>query len=147
MTRWTDLQKDGLSVQAPPLGGDPTQAPAGGAIRGQPRVGHVVELKILFGVLVGLLILTWVTVAASWVDLGNWNVVIAIAIACVKASLVALFFMHLFWDKRFNAVVFVSSIAFLSIFIALSLMDKAEYHPQLDKGDGSKVIEKLNEER
>ncbi len=106
-----------------------------------PRVGHVVSLKILFGVLIALLVLTWVTVAVSWFDLGNLNIVVAIAIACVKATLVALFFMHLFWDKRFNAFVFVSSLLFMSIFIGLSMMDKVEYDPTLDKGDGPRVLE------
>ena len=110
---------------------------------GHARVGHVVDLKILFGVLFALLFLTWLTVAATYLELGNLNIVIAILIATVKASLVCLFFMHLYWDKRFNLVIFVASLAFLGLFIGLAMMDKLEYHSTLDQGDSPKVVEQL----
>jgi cytochrome c oxidase subunit 4 len=42
-----------------------------------------------------LLALTAVTVAVSYLDLGLWNAAAALAIASVKAGLVALYFMHL----------------------------------------------------
>jgi len=50
----------------------------------------------------GTLILgTVLTVLASYVDLGHhWNVVLALVIATVKASLVALYFMHLISEKQ-----------------------------------------------
>ena len=38
-------------------------------------------------------------------------------IASVKASLVALFFMHLRWDKPVNAVIFCSTLFFLGLFL------------------------------
>jgi len=44
--------------------------------------------------------LTVVTVAAAQVNLGSLNVPIALAIASVKAALVALIFMHLLWDEK-----------------------------------------------
>ena len=106
-------------------------------IRG--HMGHVVSVKMLVGVLVGLLILTWITVAATFVDLGGLNIVIALVIATMKASLVCLFFMHLFWDRRFNLVVLVASLCFLSIFIGFCLMDRLEYLPLLDEVDGPGV--------
>lgn len=47
-----------------------------------------------------LLIGTILTVLASYVDLGHhWNIVLALVIATVKASLVALFFMHLISER------------------------------------------------
>jgi cytochrome c oxidase subunit 4 len=97
-------------------------------------LGHVVPLRLLIGVLAGLLVLTWVTVAVTWVDLGNFNLLIALLIAMLKASLVLLYFMHLRWDRPFNAVVFISSLAFVVLFVALALLDTHEYQPDLIPG-------------
>ena len=67
--------------------------------------------------LIGLLILTAITVAAASFDFGQGNVVIALIIATIKASLVVLFFMHLRWDKPVNAVIAMAGFLFLGIFI------------------------------
>ena len=50
---------------------------------------------IYVSTLVALLILTAITVGASYIDFGSGNVVIALIIATIKATIVALFFMHL----------------------------------------------------
>ena len=42
-----------------------------------------------------LLVLTAVTVAVSYLNLGLWNAAAALSIASLKAALVALYFMHL----------------------------------------------------
>jgi cytochrome c oxidase subunit 4 len=63
------------------------------------ELGHVVPLKVYVTVLILLLILTVVTVAISRVDFGNWNLVVAMLIASVKAGFVALFFMHLKYEN------------------------------------------------
>ncbi|MEP7354024.1 MAG: cytochrome C oxidase subunit IV family protein [Acidobacteriota bacterium] len=73
--------------------------------------------------LVALLILTGITVGASFVDFGSANVVIALAIATMKATLVALFFMHLRWEKPINAVAIVAGFLFLGIFLMFDLID------------------------
>jgi cytochrome c oxidase subunit IV len=75
--------------------------------------------KIYGLVLASLLVLTAITVAASTIHFGSGmaNVVIAMLIASVKASLVVLFFMHLRWDKPMNAVIFCSSLFFLALFL------------------------------
>jgi len=96
-------------------------------------VGHVVPIKLLVTVGIALLILTWITVAATYVDLGEANIYIALAIAVVKASLVALFFMHLRWDRPFNGFVFVASVAFVALFIGGALTDTREYAPQVEQ--------------
>jgi cytochrome c oxidase subunit 4 len=84
---------------------------------------HVVPLAAYFGVWLALLFFTAITVAMSYVDFGPWNLVVALAVATVKASLVALIFMHLLWGERFNAVVLVSSVVFLGIFIVFTRFD------------------------
>ncbi len=62
--------------------------------------------------LVALLILTAITVGASYINFGPGNVVIALTIATIKASIVALIFMHLLHDKPVNAVIARSGIHF-----------------------------------
>lgn len=84
---------------------------------------HVLPLKIYFGVAGALLFLTVVTVAVSYVDFGVFNMVIAMAIAATKASLVALVFMHLYWDNKLYLTIFVMSILMLAIFIVITLFD------------------------
>jgi cytochrome c oxidase subunit 4 len=92
-------------------------------------VGHVVPLRVLLGVLTILLVLTYVTVAVSWRDYGRFNLWIALAIAVLKASLVLLFFMHLKYDRPFNAVIIIVSFALLALYIVIALDDTSEYLP------------------
>jgi len=75
--------------------------------------------------LVGLLILTSITVAASYINFGSSaaNITIALAIATMKALLVAMFFMHLRWDKPVNAIIAVAGFLFLGIFLMFDLID------------------------
>jgi cytochrome c oxidase subunit 4 len=80
--------------------------------------------RVYGAVLAGLLVLTIVTVTAAGFDFGSWNVVIALVIASLKASLVALFFMHLRWDKPVNAIIFVSSLFFLGLLLMMMLIDR-----------------------
>ena len=56
------------------------------------------------------------------------------AIATVKATLVALYFMHLRYDRPFNAVVFVSALVFVTLFVGIALIDTAAYQPELIPG-------------
>jgi len=92
---------------------------------------HPVPAKILVGILMMLFLLTFITVAVSYVDLGKANLFVAMAVASVKAAIVALFFMHLFWDKPFNGLIIVSAFFFLGIFIGLALLDTKEYQHEL----------------
>ena len=58
------------------------------------------HVKLYIGVFVALAVFTVLTVAASTQDFGgSWNVVVALSIATVKASLVAWIFMHLKWER------------------------------------------------
>lgn len=97
---------------------------------------HVHPWKFYAGILGALMFLTVVTVAASYVDIdgflalggevegvGMWNLIVAILIATMKASLVVLFFMHLKDDSRFNALVFVGSLLFVGVFFAYTMND------------------------
>jgi cytochrome c oxidase subunit IV len=79
--------------------------------------------KIYTANLFALLFLTVMTVAAASFDFGSANVVIALAISTMKATLVALFFMHLVWDKPVNAIIAVTGFLFLGIFLMFDFID------------------------
>jgi len=91
---------------------------------------HVVSMPVLIGVFVALLILTALTYYA-WA--ANTGIVVAMLIAVVKAGLVALFFMHLWWDSLFNGLVLIMAMAFVGLFLALSMVDTAIYQPQVEQ--------------
>lgn len=92
---------------------------------------HVAPLWVLGVVFAALMILTVVTVLAIRVDLGALNIWIAMLIAAAKGALVALYFMHLRYDKPLNALVFIASLLFVAFFIGFALMDTAEYQPAM----------------
>lgn len=106
---------------------------------------HVVPFRTLFGVGVGLLLLTWLTVYAVNIDLGEFNIYIALAIAVVKAALVALYFMHLRWDRPFNGIVFIGSIAFVMLLISWVMVDTTAYAPNVYDADGQAVTQTRTE--
>ncbi len=90
------------------------------------HVPHVLPLKSYLGVWLSLLALTALTVGVSYLDFGSWNILVAVAVATVKAGLVAAVFMHLAFEKRkFNAVVFLLSLVFLAIMLAFTFADTA----------------------
>ena len=95
---------------------------------------HAVPLRVLAAVWGTLMILTWVTVSATKIDAGGFNIVIALGIAVVKSAYVALYFMHLRYDRPFNAVILISALAFVALFIGLALLDTKEYQSDLIPG-------------
>jgi cytochrome c oxidase subunit 4 len=84
---------------------------------------HIIPIKLYLAVAASLMILTIVTVAVSFVDLGPYNVTVALAIASIKALLVAFFFMHLFYDNKIYLVIFAMALLFLTIFLTLTMFD------------------------
>jgi cytochrome c oxidase subunit 4 len=79
-------------------------------------------------VLSGLLLLTAVTVGVSYIDLGVFNVFLALGIACTKVSLVLLFFMHLKYEGPAIRYSFIGTICFLAIMIGFTFFDVAFRH-------------------
>ncbi|MGE4233423.1 MAG: c-type cytochrome [Bacteriovoracia bacterium] len=90
---------------------------------------HLVPIKHYFFVWIGLLILTIVTVLASYVDFGSANVLIAFLIATVKALLVLMIFMGLYYDGKESSVTFFASFLFLAIFILFTSLDETTRPP------------------
>lgn len=91
----------------------------GGADHGDPGIG------IYLAVFAGLLILTGVTVGVAYVDFGTTalNTAIALAIATTKATLVAVWFMHLNVASRLHALSLVGAVFWLVVLIVITMAD------------------------
>lgn len=79
--------------------------------------GHVVPVKTFLKVLIALLVLTVITVLAAKVDLGKWNIVGALVIASIKASLVVWVFMHGKYENKILWTYIVIPFVLLAIMI------------------------------
>ena len=86
---------------------------------------HVPTVKILVLVWATLVILTGITSAVSYVELGPWNVVVALAIAVTKASLVVWVFMAVRFTTTLTKLFVVAGLVWLSIMILITFSD---YH-------------------
>jgi cytochrome c oxidase subunit 4 len=89
--------------------------------------GHAIdekaEARSYVLTLSALLFLTVITVGASYIDFGQGNIVIALVIATMKATLVSLFFMHLAHDRPVNGLIAVAGFIFLGLFLMFDLID------------------------
>lgn len=95
---------------------------------------HILPLKLYLGIGAALIFLTVVTVAVAQVHLGPFNLVVALSIAIFKATLVGLFFMHLKYDNKLFGLIFLTSLAFLGIFIIITLFDtlrRGDIYPEV----------------
>lgn len=95
------------------------------------EIAHIMPLPVLLGVFATLMALTFLTVAATWVNLGWFNLPIAMGIATVKATLVALYFMHLRYDQPINGLAFLTALVFVAVFILITLLDSFQYQPDV----------------
>ncbi len=79
-----------------------------------------------FGIWAALLIFTFVTYKAAFIELGRFNAAVALGIATLKATLVALFFMHV-WHagEKLTKVVVISALFFLLLLLGLTMTDYA----------------------
>ncbi len=97
---------------------------------------YVTPLPVLFltfGALVFLTILTVFQATQDYVEFGRFEIVLTLAIATIKAALVALLFMQLAHDKPMNGIILISSLLFVALFLAFALMDTHEYEPQVQE--------------
>ena len=91
-------------------------------------------LWLLLSIFAALLGLTWLTVGVTYLDLGRLNLFLALFIATLKALLVALYFMHLRYDRPLNGIIFIFAIFFVMLFVGIVLMDSVAYRPDLIEG-------------
>ena len=84
---------------------------------------HVSPVGLYLTIFFALMILTAVTVAAAFVNLGQFNFTVAILIAGFKASLVIWYFMHVKWQSHLTKLTLATGLFFLTILLGMSLID------------------------
>jgi cytochrome c oxidase subunit 4 len=84
---------------------------------------HIASIKGYVLVFLGLIIATVLTTAVAFVDLGAFNVAVALGIATCKMLLVALFFMHVKDSSPLTKLVIVGALLWLGIMLAFTLVD------------------------
>jgi cytochrome c oxidase subunit 4 len=94
---------------------------------------HIVSPMVYLAILLALLVGTALTVWASYIDLGEWHVtarlvvpwnpIVALAIACTKATLVVLFFMHVKYSTKLTMLTVFSGIFMFLTLIGMTLAD------------------------
>ena len=87
--------------------------------------GHVSPKSVYYSIFGALMALTAITVFAAFVNLGNLNFPVAMAIATIKATLVVLFFMHVKYSSHLTKLVVATSLFFLVILLSETFMDYA----------------------
>jgi cytochrome c oxidase subunit 4 len=113
----------------------PSAAPAEGHADAHEDHGlaHTMPIWMLVAVLGALMFLTVLTVSVTNYDLGSeGNLVVGMVIATIKAGLVVTFFMHLFWDKKFHLILFLTAVLFVVLFLSMSITDRGEYQRNID---------------
>ena len=91
---------------------------------------HIVSPAVYVAIFLLLLVGTAVTVWAAFQNFHQFNIVIALAIASMKATLVVLYFMHARYSPKRTQLVIVSAIFWLAIMLALTLSDYQTRQPR-----------------
>jgi cytochrome c oxidase subunit IV len=86
---------------------------------------HIPKVKTLVLVWAALIVLTGTTSAVSYIELGPWNIVVALLIAVTKASLVVWIFMGVRYTTSLTKLFVVAGLVWLSILIMITISD---YH-------------------
>jgi cytochrome c oxidase subunit 4 len=88
-------------------------------------MAHIAPVKLYVSIFLTLMVLTTITVVVAYVNLGEFNKVVALSIASVKATLVILYFMHVKYSSRLTKLVVVCGFFFLAILLGLTMADYA----------------------
>jgi cytochrome c oxidase subunit 4 len=79
-----------------------------------------------FGIWAALLLGTFITYKAAFIELGRFNAAVALGIATFKATLVVLFFMHVWHaSEKLTKLVVVAALFFLFLLLGLTMTDYA----------------------
>ena len=84
---------------------------------------HILPKRLYYTIFAILMFCTYLTVQIAFFDLGPLNTIAAIGIACFKATIVILFFMHVKYSTRLTWAVVLGSIFWFGILIALTMSD------------------------
>jgi len=84
---------------------------------------HIPAVGTLVAVFAALICFTFITAWVATVNLGEWNIVVAMAIACTKASLVAWIFMGVRFTSQLTKLFCIAGLVFLSILMLITFSD------------------------
>ena len=84
---------------------------------------HILPKRVYYTIFAILMFCTYLTVQIAFFDLGALNTIAALGIACFKATIVILFFMHVKYSTRLTWAVVLGSVFWLGILLALTLSD------------------------
>lgn len=84
---------------------------------------HIVSYKSHIMVLLGLIVLTAITVLITSVELGPYNTAAAMFIAMVKGSIVLLYFMHLKFDEKIYGIMVAIVLTIFTAVIIITFFD------------------------
>jgi cytochrome c oxidase subunit IV len=84
---------------------------------------QIASASLYYAVYIALVILTIGTVGLSFCNLQNWHTIVGLIIATCKATLVALFFMHLLHNARITWLALFAGLFWLAILMSLTLTD------------------------
>jgi cytochrome c oxidase subunit IV len=101
---------------------------------------HIVSWKVYLVIFTLLMVGTSTTVWAAFQNFGPFNIVIALGIATIKATLVVLYFMHARYSPRRTQLVIVCSVFWLAIMLALTLSDYQTRQPRVNRLSPSVVF-------
>lgn len=84
---------------------------------------HIVSPVVYVIIGSALLVLTAITVAASYIEMGIFNPIVALGIAVLKATLVILFFMHVKYSTRLTKLTVAAGIFTFLVLVGMTLAD------------------------
>jgi cytochrome c oxidase subunit IV len=84
---------------------------------------HIIPRKTYFTVYLVLLLLLAATVGVAYVEIGTFNLILALLIAFSKAALVVLFFMHVYYSTSLTKAFVLTAILFLVLLAGLTMAD------------------------
>lgn len=84
---------------------------------------HVISLTTYIVVFAALMVLLVATIAVTYVDLGIWNVIIALSIAVAKAALIVLYFMHIRFSDGMTRLFAAMGFLWFGLMIVIALGD------------------------
>ncbi len=84
---------------------------------------HIVPVSVYLRIAAALFILLGLTIGIALIDLGEWNVVVALTIAVIKGVLVVLYFMHVRYGKQLTWVFAGGGFIWFAILIILTMSD------------------------
>lgn len=103
----------------------------------QPRISaamsepqHSISVPTYLAVFGALMMLTAVTVVSAHIDLGHWNIVVALIIAFTKATLVVTYFMHLRYGTNLTRAILISGVIAVFLLMGIAIDDVRNRHTQ-----------------